>query len=194
MQLRPIQGAYNEVSCFVGELLSPVSLDGIDEVVVAEEAGASSSAAGADSDDSLPQPPTIPLVESIDEGLVPDIIAGTAGTSSVFQSAWVDLFIYSASDTVCFRMAKTLFLPHCTSSLLSFTVFKGHGLVSTLTFFAFFSPHFPLVCNDWIIDTITLQRFKVSATSDNKEVMLQIIISVYASAYIVKVLVPLKCI
>ncbi|XP_075902304.1 dual E2 ubiquitin-conjugating enzyme/E3 ubiquitin-protein ligase BIRC6 isoform X2 [Nelusetta ayraudi] len=70
-----------------GELLSPVSLDGLDEVVAAEEAGASSSAVGADSDDSLPQPPTIPLVESIDEGLVPDIIAGTAGTSSVFQSA-----------------------------------------------------------------------------------------------------------
>lgn len=65
----------------------------MDEVVVAEEAGASSSTAGADSDDSLPQPPTIPLVESIDEGLVPDIIAGTTGTSSVFQSAWVDLLI-----------------------------------------------------------------------------------------------------
>lgn len=80
---------------FAGELLSPVSLDGLDEVVAAEEAGASSSAVGADSDDSLPQPPTIPLVESIDEGLVPDIIAGTAGTSSVFQSAWVDLFIHS---------------------------------------------------------------------------------------------------
>lgn len=70
-----------------GELLSPASLDGMDEVAIAEEAGASSSAAGADSDDSLPQPPTIPLVESIDEGLVPDIIAGTAGTPSVFHSA-----------------------------------------------------------------------------------------------------------
>lgn len=67
----------------------------MDEVVVAEEAGASSSAVGADSDDSLAQPPTIPLVESIDEGLVPDIIAGTAGTSSVFQSAWVDLLVHS---------------------------------------------------------------------------------------------------
>lgn len=57
----------------------------MDEVeVVGEEAGASSSTAGADSDDSLPQPPSLPLVESIDETLVPDIIAGTTGTSSVF--------------------------------------------------------------------------------------------------------------
>ncbi|XP_028279451.1 baculoviral IAP repeat-containing protein 6 isoform X1 [Parambassis ranga] len=69
-----------------GELLSPGSLDGMDEVG-GEEAGASSSSAGADSDDSLPQPAPIPLVESIDEALVPDIIAGTTGTSSVFQSA-----------------------------------------------------------------------------------------------------------
>lgn len=74
-----------------GELLSPGSLDVMDEVTVGEEAGASSSSAGADSDDSLPQPAPIPLVESIDEALVPDIIAGTTGTSSVFQSAWVAL-------------------------------------------------------------------------------------------------------
>ncbi|XP_024864880.1 baculoviral IAP repeat-containing protein 6 isoform X2 [Kryptolebias marmoratus] len=71
-----------------GELLSPASLDAMDEVVVVgEEAGASSSSAVVDSDDSLSQPASIPLVESIDEGLVPDIIAGTTGTSSVFQSA-----------------------------------------------------------------------------------------------------------
>ncbi len=73
----------------LGELLFPASLDVMDEVAVGEEAGASSSSAGADSDDSLPHPAPIPLVESIDETLVPDIIAGTTGTSSVFQSAWV---------------------------------------------------------------------------------------------------------
>ncbi|KAM3863276.1 dual E2 ubiquitin-conjugating enzyme/E3 ubiquitin-protein ligase BIRC6 [Diretmus argenteus] len=70
-----------------GELLSPGSLDVMDEVAVGEEAGASSSLAGLDSDDSLPQPAPIPLLESIDEALAPDIIAGTPGTSSVFQSA-----------------------------------------------------------------------------------------------------------
>lgn len=74
---------------FSGELLSPGSLDVMDEVAGGEDAGASSSSAGADSDDSLPQPAPIPLVESIDEALVPDIISGTTGTSSVFQSAWV---------------------------------------------------------------------------------------------------------
>ncbi|KAK5907970.1 hypothetical protein CgunFtcFv8_016068 [Champsocephalus gunnari] len=70
-----------------GELLSPGSLDGIDDGACGEEAGASSSSAGADSDDCLPQPPPIPLIESIDEALVPDIIAGTTGASSIFQSA-----------------------------------------------------------------------------------------------------------
>ncbi|XP_071013364.1 dual E2 ubiquitin-conjugating enzyme/E3 ubiquitin-protein ligase BIRC6 isoform X20 [Oncorhynchus clarkii lewisi] len=69
-----------------GELLSPGSLDGMDEGAVGEEAGASSSA-GIDSDDSLAQPTPIPLAETIDEALSPDIIAGTPGTSSVFQSA-----------------------------------------------------------------------------------------------------------
>ncbi|XP_064788418.1 baculoviral IAP repeat-containing protein 6 isoform X5 [Oncorhynchus masou masou] len=69
-----------------GELLSPGSLDGMDEGAVGEEAGASSSA-GIDSDDSLAQPTPIPLVETIDEAMSPDIIAGTPGTSSVFQSA-----------------------------------------------------------------------------------------------------------
>lgn len=58
----------------------------MDEVVVGgEDTGASSSTAGVDLEDSLPQPPSIPLVESIDEALVPDMIAGTTGTSSVFQ-------------------------------------------------------------------------------------------------------------
>lgn len=61
----------------------------MDEVAGGEDAGASSSSAGADSDDSLPQPAPIPLVESIDEAPVPDIIYGTTGASSVFQSAWI---------------------------------------------------------------------------------------------------------
>lgn len=62
----------------------------MDDGAAGEEAGASSSSAGADSsDDSLPQPAPIPLVDSIDEALAPDIIAGTPGTSSVFQSALV---------------------------------------------------------------------------------------------------------
>lgn len=74
---------------FPGELLSAGSLDVMDDVAVGEEAGASSSSAGVDSDDSLPQPAPIPLVESIDEALVPDIIADTTGVSSLFQSAWV---------------------------------------------------------------------------------------------------------
>ncbi|MEQ2174021.1 hypothetical protein GOODEAATRI_003498, partial [Goodea atripinnis] len=68
-----------------GELMSPGSLDAMEEVVAGgEEAGASSSS--ADPDDSLAQPSSIPLVETIDEALVPDIIAGTTGTSTVFQS------------------------------------------------------------------------------------------------------------
>ncbi|KAG9344610.1 hypothetical protein JZ751_011282 [Albula glossodonta] len=66
-----------------GELLSPVSLEGMEEGAVGEEAGASA----VDSDDSLPQPTPIPLVETMDEALAPDIISGTPGTSSVFQSA-----------------------------------------------------------------------------------------------------------
>lgn len=87
-----------------GELLSPGSLDVMDELAVGEEAGASSSSVGADSDDSLPQPAPIPLVESIDEALVPDIIAGTTGTPSVFQSAWVALSILQTSHitTTCY--------------------------------------------------------------------------------------------
>uniref|UniRef100_A0AAQ5Y9L2 Dual E2 ubiquitin-conjugating enzyme/E3 ubiquitin-protein ligase BIRC6 n=1 Tax=Amphiprion ocellaris TaxID=80972 RepID=A0AAQ5Y9L2_AMPOC len=73
-----------------GELLSPGSLDVMDEVVVGEEAGALSSSAGADSDDSLPQPAPIPLVESIDEALVPDIIAGAPPLSSLEKDKDID--------------------------------------------------------------------------------------------------------
>lgn len=59
---------------FSGEQLSSVSLDAIEEVVV--DPGASSASAAPDCDDSLGQPTPIALVESIDEALVPDIIAG----------------------------------------------------------------------------------------------------------------------
>eukprot|EP00063_Salmo_salar_P035150 XP_014009985.1 PREDICTED: baculoviral IAP repeat-containing protein 6-like isoform X16 [Salmo salar] len=72
-----------------GELLSPGSLDGMDEGAVGEEAGASSSA-GIDSDDSLAQPTPIPLVETIDEALAPDIIAGAPPLSSLEKDKDID--------------------------------------------------------------------------------------------------------
>ncbi|XP_054605954.2 dual E2 ubiquitin-conjugating enzyme/E3 ubiquitin-protein ligase BIRC6 isoform X4 [Nothobranchius furzeri] len=72
-----------------GELLTPSSLDAMDEVVVVgDEVGASSSSAAADSDDSLVQPSTIPLLESID--LVPDIIAGAPPLSSLEKDKDLD--------------------------------------------------------------------------------------------------------
>ncbi|XP_014009985.2 LOW QUALITY PROTEIN: baculoviral IAP repeat-containing protein 6 [Salmo salar] len=70
-----------------GELLSPGSLDGMDEGAVGEEAGASSSA-GIDS--SLAQPTPIPLVETIDEALAPDIIAGAPPLSSLEKDKDID--------------------------------------------------------------------------------------------------------
>uniref|UniRef100_A0A668S363 Dual E2 ubiquitin-conjugating enzyme/E3 ubiquitin-protein ligase BIRC6 n=1 Tax=Oreochromis aureus TaxID=47969 RepID=A0A668S363_OREAU len=73
-----------------GELLSPGSLDVMDEVVVGDEAGTSSSSAGADSEDSLSQTAPIPLVESIDEALVPDIIAGAPPLSSLEKDKDID--------------------------------------------------------------------------------------------------------
>ncbi|XP_055758242.1 baculoviral IAP repeat-containing protein 6 isoform X20 [Salvelinus fontinalis] len=72
-----------------GELLSPGSLDGMDEGAVGEEAGTSSSA-GIDSDDSLAQPTPIPLVETIDEALAPDIIAGAPPLSSLEKDKDID--------------------------------------------------------------------------------------------------------
>ncbi|XP_064788433.1 baculoviral IAP repeat-containing protein 6 isoform X19 [Oncorhynchus masou masou] len=72
-----------------GELLSPGSLDGMDEGAVGEEAGASSSA-GIDSDDSLAQPTPIPLVETIDEAMSPDIIAGAPPLSSLEKDKDID--------------------------------------------------------------------------------------------------------
>ncbi|XP_077439054.1 dual E2 ubiquitin-conjugating enzyme/E3 ubiquitin-protein ligase BIRC6 isoform X1 [Vanacampus margaritifer] len=73
-----------------GELMSPGSLDVMDEVTVAEEAGASSSSVGVEPDDPLPQPTPIPLVESIDETLVPDIIAGAPPLSSLEKDKDMD--------------------------------------------------------------------------------------------------------
>lgn len=105
---------------FSGELLSPGSLDVMDEVVVCEEAGTSSSSAGADSEDSLSQPAPIPLVESIDETLVPDIIAGTTGTSSVFQSAWVALYNPPPTHTHTYTDLSDMFIAFSHSVLLLF--------------------------------------------------------------------------
>uniref|UniRef100_H3CIY4 Dual E2 ubiquitin-conjugating enzyme/E3 ubiquitin-protein ligase BIRC6 n=1 Tax=Tetraodon nigroviridis TaxID=99883 RepID=H3CIY4_TETNG len=71
-----------------GEQLSSVSLDAMEEVVV--EPGASSASAAPDCDDSLSQPTPIALVESIDEALVPDIIAGAPPLSSLEKEKDID--------------------------------------------------------------------------------------------------------
>uniref|UniRef100_A0A8B9K1H4 Baculoviral IAP repeat containing 6 n=1 Tax=Astyanax mexicanus TaxID=7994 RepID=A0A8B9K1H4_ASTMX len=73
-----------------GELLSPVCLDGMEEGTVGDEAGASSSSVGVDSDDSLPQPTPITLVETIDEPLGPDLIAGAPPLSSLEKDKGID--------------------------------------------------------------------------------------------------------
>ncbi|KPP76527.1 baculoviral IAP repeat-containing protein 6-like, partial [Scleropages formosus] len=69
-----------------GELLSPGTLEGMEEGAVGEEAGASA----VDSDDSLAQPTPIPLVESIDEALAPDIIAGAPPLTSLDKDKDID--------------------------------------------------------------------------------------------------------
>lgn len=63
----------------------------MEEVVV--EPGASSASAAADSDDSLSQPSSIALVESIDEALVPDIIAGTTIVADLSLAPTLILYI-----------------------------------------------------------------------------------------------------
>ncbi|KAM6916345.1 dual E2 ubiquitin-conjugating enzyme/E3 ubiquitin-protein ligase BIRC6 isoform 2-T2 [Xenentodon cancila] len=73
-----------------GELLAPGSLDTMEEVVVGDDAGASSSSAVTDSDEALLQPAPVPLVESIDEALVPDIIAGAPPLSSLEKDKDID--------------------------------------------------------------------------------------------------------
>ncbi|KAG8444148.1 hypothetical protein GDO86_009363 [Hymenochirus boettgeri] len=52
-----------------GELLAPIASDVLDEVAMGEEAGASAG----DSDDSMQQSSVMPLVETVDEPLTPDI-------------------------------------------------------------------------------------------------------------------------
>ncbi|KAG2467020.1 BIRC6 protein, partial [Polypterus senegalus] len=77
-----------------GELLTPILLDSVDEGIVAEEPGASAG----DSDDSLQQPNAIPLVESIDEALAPDI-AGATPLSTLEKDKEIDFdFIQDLMD------------------------------------------------------------------------------------------------
>ncbi|XP_076848185.1 LOW QUALITY PROTEIN: dual E2 ubiquitin-conjugating enzyme/E3 ubiquitin-protein ligase BIRC6 [Brachyhypopomus gauderio] len=73
-----------------GELLSPVGLDGMEEGAVGEDPGTASSSAGADSDDSLPQATPLTLVETIDEPLGPDLIAGAPPLSSLEKDKDID--------------------------------------------------------------------------------------------------------
>ncbi|XP_035388618.1 baculoviral IAP repeat-containing protein 6 isoform X6 [Electrophorus electricus] len=73
-----------------GELLSPVGLDGLEEGAVSEEPGPASSSGGADSDDSLPQATPLTLVETIDEPLGPDLIAGAPPLSSLDKDKDID--------------------------------------------------------------------------------------------------------
>lgn len=66
----------------------------MEEGAVGDEGGVSSSSSSSavavlDSDDSLAPPTPLTLVEAIDEPLGPDLIAGTPGSSSAFQSALV---------------------------------------------------------------------------------------------------------
>ncbi|XP_058880863.1 baculoviral IAP repeat-containing protein 6-like isoform X4 [Acipenser ruthenus] len=68
-----------------GELLSPVASEAMEEGAVGEEAGASAG----DSDDSLQQPASIPLVETIDEALTPDV-AGAPPLSSLEKDKDID--------------------------------------------------------------------------------------------------------
>ncbi|XP_060789215.1 baculoviral IAP repeat-containing protein 6 isoform X6 [Neoarius graeffei] len=76
-----------------GELMSPVCVDVMEEGAVGDEGAVSSSSSSSsavvvlDSEDSLAPPTPLTLVETIDEPLGPDLIAGTPGSSSAFQSA-----------------------------------------------------------------------------------------------------------
>ncbi|XP_062862910.1 baculoviral IAP repeat-containing protein 6 isoform X2 [Trichomycterus rosablanca] len=74
-----------------GELMSPGGVDVMEEGAVGDEAAASSSSSSsavADPDDPLPQPTPLALVDTMDEPLGPDLIAGTHhGSASAFQSA-----------------------------------------------------------------------------------------------------------
>ncbi|XP_069036040.1 baculoviral IAP repeat-containing protein 6 isoform X3 [Lepisosteus oculatus] len=69
-----------------GELMSPVSVEVMEDGAIGEETGASAG----DSDDSLQQPTAIPLVETIDEALAPDIISGAPPLSSLEKDKDID--------------------------------------------------------------------------------------------------------
>ncbi|XP_018118499.1 baculoviral IAP repeat-containing protein 6 isoform X4 [Xenopus laevis] len=66
-----------------GELLAPLASDALDEVAMGEEAGASAG----DSDDALQQ---LPLIEAVDEPLLPDI-SGAPPLSSLDKDKDIDL-------------------------------------------------------------------------------------------------------
>ncbi|XP_072565882.1 dual E2 ubiquitin-conjugating enzyme/E3 ubiquitin-protein ligase BIRC6 isoform X5 [Paramormyrops kingsleyae] len=68
-----------------GELLSPATLEGMDEGAAVEEAGVA-----VDSDETLPQPTPVPLGETLDEALAPDIIAGAAPLASLEKDKDID--------------------------------------------------------------------------------------------------------
>ena len=96
-----------------GELLSPGSLDAMDEVNSGEEAAASgvSSSGSGDLEDSLPPAAPLSLGEGMDDSLVPDIIAGTAGnsssSSSLFQSALVGPAVHTHTHTHTHTSTRT---------------------------------------------------------------------------------------
>ena len=127
-----------------GELLSPGSLEGMDEGALGEEAGASSSSAGADSDDAMPQPQAVPLVETMDYALGPDIVAGTLGTS-VFQSALVGPARDPHPSTLSPTHTHTQTHAHTSVSILPYGETRQMHLCFKL--FSFFSsPYFLAAC------------------------------------------------
>ncbi|CAJ0938650.1 unnamed protein product [Ranitomeya imitator] len=69
-----------------GELLAPIASEALDEAGLGEEAAASAG----DSDDSLQQSSVIPLVETVDEPLTPDI-TGAPPLSSLDKDKEIDL-------------------------------------------------------------------------------------------------------
>lgn len=101
-----------------------MSLDAMEEVVVVEP-GASSASAAPDCDESLSQPTPIALVESIDEALVPDIIAGSGTLSYRFCILVVLLFLFIHPDVcvVCLQQPSCKPFVHLFLLFLFFTLF-----------------------------------------------------------------------
>ncbi|CAH2249482.1 baculoviral IAP repeat-containing 6 [Pelobates cultripes] len=69
-----------------GELLAPIAAEALDDGAMGEEAGASA----ADSDDVLQQSSVLPLVETVDEPLTPDI-SGAPPLSALDKDKEIDL-------------------------------------------------------------------------------------------------------